>query len=431
MVLARWALPRWALALRGSRSKARWKSASAAIGSWPSREKPLATSRFASAGQVRIASPNAFSASSRRSSRDKASACAASTAGDFSPSSMPCPRSDRASLGMTQLQVRQAAIDPGVDELAIDLEGTIVGRQRLDEPAGSREGQAAIQVWPGEIRRQDRADREIRDGVRVSALIAMADPQGEPGPEHARFTAGGLAQEELGAVGLPHDQVRGPREIEVLGSAWLHLRGEFEVARRGLILAQQRQDPPTILVEGCRRMRLEEAGDFEPVDSPSIGLRERLPGLGLLGDPDLGANLEEDQLGELAAERGRFSSRQITELGGDATVLAIAREVGTHRAPGQVDSPDEVAVRAAVIGIEQQLALLEIVAKCEVRQMGTARSSRPPMRTRASAPAMTRASRARVAIVVMLERAGCRRRHLTARSEREGSGVCLSGQFVR
>ena len=49
----------------------------------------------------------------------------------------------------------------------------------------------------------------------------------------------------------------------------------------------------------------------------------------------------------------------------------------------------------------------------------------------ASAPAMTRASRARVAIVVMLERAGCRRRHLTPRSEREGSGVCLSGQFVR
>ena len=86
---------------------------------------------------------------------------------------------------MTQLQIRQAAIDPGLDELAIDLQGTIVGRQGLDEPAGSREGQAAIQVRPGEIRRQDRADREIRGGVRMSALIAMADPQGEPGPEHA------------------------------------------------------------------------------------------------------------------------------------------------------------------------------------------------------------------------------------------------------
>ena len=80
-------------------------------------------------------------------------------------------------------------------------------------------------------------------------------------------------------------------------------------------------------------MRLEEAGELEPVDSPSIGLRERLPGLGLLGDPDLGANLKEDQLGRARGGASAASApRQITELGGDATVLAIAREVGTHRA---------------------------------------------------------------------------------------------------
>ena len=182
-----WALPRWARAFRGSRSKARLEVGGGAdlVVAEPGEAPGDEQVRIVGAGADRLAE-RLLRILATTQPRQGLGVCR-QHGRDFSPSVDAAPEVGQGLLGITQLQVRQAAIDPGVDELAVDLQGTIVGGQGLDEPAASREGQAAIQMRPGEMRRQDRAGREVRGGVRMSALIAVADPQGEPGPEQARI----------------------------------------------------------------------------------------------------------------------------------------------------------------------------------------------------------------------------------------------------
>ena len=137
LVLARRAFPRWALALRGSRSRARWKSAAAArVVAEPGEAPGDEQVRIGGAGADRLAE-RLLRILATTQPRQGLGVCRQHGRG-FLAELDAVPEVGQGLLGMTQLQVRQAAIDPGIDELAIDLEGTIVGRQRLDEAAGSR-----------------------------------------------------------------------------------------------------------------------------------------------------------------------------------------------------------------------------------------------------------------------------------------------------
>ena len=88
-------------------------------------------------------------------------------------------------IGTTQLEVGQPAVHPGLNELGIEIQCLIIGREGFRQPAASRKGESAVQLRPGELGYKDRAETEVRGCIGMSPLIAVADTKGEPGPELA------------------------------------------------------------------------------------------------------------------------------------------------------------------------------------------------------------------------------------------------------
>ena len=104
-------------------------------------------------------------------------------------------------IPVAKLQAGQGAVDQGLDEVGVELEGAVVGHPSLAQAAGAGQGEAAVQVWPGEVGGEGRTHTKVERGIGMSSLIEMADPEGEPSPESACIERDGAAQGKLGEVG--------------------------------------------------------------------------------------------------------------------------------------------------------------------------------------------------------------------------------------
>ena len=81
-------------------------------------------------------------------------------------------------------------VDPRLGEPGVGLKCALV-LPRLVKPTGAGQGEAAVEVGPGELRLEHHARVEVAGGVEVASLREPAVTQGEVGPEVPRVEVDG------------------------------------------------------------------------------------------------------------------------------------------------------------------------------------------------------------------------------------------------
>ncbi len=128
---------------------------------------------------------------------------------------------------IAELEADQGPVEAGREEVGVVGQGAVVGVAGLGQPVGRRQGQAAVQVRPGELGRQDRADAEVVRGHVITGLLVVAEPQGEPGPEALGIERHGAVKQGLRPIGLAASEQGGAQEGQVAR------RGRRPLPRRG------------------------------------------------------------------------------------------------------------------------------------------------------------------------------------------------------
>src|SRR5262249_44731099 len=152
---------------------------------------------------------------------------------------------------------------------------------------------------------------EVGGGIGVSTLIAVAEAQGEPGPELAWVEGDRSAQGDLGALGSPQCQQGGPQEVVISSGAEGRARGPSPVSGRRVLPPQGRQETRPVLVERGRHPGVEMTSQLEPFDPPGIDLSTPRLRFRSLGEGDAGTDRQQDQLRELAPKGLLVVPRQV------------------------------------------------------------------------------------------------------------------------
>ncbi len=199
---------------------------------------------------------------------------------------------------LVELELDQRAIDQGLGKAGLDLSRFVVGVQRADQAAGLGEGQASVEVHPGELRSAHRADGEVTRRFQKPALGVVAVPQEKPGPERCGIELMGLPQGLFGAGKIAVGQEGAAEQGEVVA------RCRDDACRELAIRLGQLGFSKAGVVQGA--LGVKGAGDSRRNLHRSVEARKRL----LVGRADVTFRAE------LGRQHDRAASVQHDELRG-------------------------------------------------------------------------------------------------------------------
>ena len=214
---------------------------------------------------------------------------------------------------LVQLQLHECPVDQGLDEVRLQPERAIVGIPGVEQPAGPGEGQAPVEVGPGECRPSGGTHGEIAGRLEESSLGVVAVAQDEPGPEGGDIEAKGLPQGVLGARGIAGGQERGAEERPVVAGRRCGLGGPDPVPLGQVGFAEGGVVSRSLVEERGRGAVAESLGAVEAGDRPLDRLAPVGLGTGLLRLEDACPRLQHDELHRLLPQTSLLIAGQVQD----------------------------------------------------------------------------------------------------------------------